>query len=279
MTTIARELTLGYSPCPNDTFIFHALTHGRIALPGFTVREVLDDVETLNRWATQTRLDLTKISYHAYAHLRDDYVALRAGGALGEGVGPLLVARDPDLDLTAATIGIPGRLTTANLLLQLVVPHAVKTVERRYEQLMPAVAGGDLDAALIIHESRFTYAEHGLVAVLDVGQAWEQRTGLPLPLGAILVRRDLGPQVAADVNAALRASLEHAYAHPDESVAYIREHAQELDEAVVRQHIDLYVNRYSLDVGERGEAAVRELFRQAQARGLAPSSDRPLFAP
>lgn len=273
-------LTLGYSPCPNDTFIFHAWVTGLVDGPPVT--EVLDDVETLNGWARTARLDLTKVSYHAYAHLRDDYVALRAGGALGRGVGPLVVARENlGEDLGGRRVAIPGGLTTANLLLHLSQTGPVERVVMRYEQILPAVQRGEVDAGLIIHESRFTYARHGLVACLDVGQWWERATGLPLPLGAIVIRRTLGRDVATAVDTALRESLGHAWQDPGAARDYIVANAVETDPAVVAAHIDLYVNDFSLDVGAEGEAAVTELFARAAARDLIPRQPQgaPLFWP
>jgi 1,4-dihydroxy-6-naphthoate synthase len=267
---------LGYSFCPNDTFIFYALTHDRVPL-GFGVQEVLEDVETLNQWARESRLEMTKISYHAYAHVRDHYVALRSGGALGRGVGPLIVAREHLASLEGKTVATPGALTTAHLLLKLSQPASVQTRIMRYDEIMPAVEQGSVDAGLIIHESRFTYPQHGLVKLLDLGEWWEARTGLPLPLGAILARRDLGLETLQQLDAAVRSSLEYAHDHPTEPKAYIRQHALEMDEAVMQSHIDLYVNEFSLDVGVEGERAVQELFRQAEARGLIPTSSLPLF--
>jgi 1,4-dihydroxy-6-naphthoate synthase len=269
-------VNLGYSFCPNDTFIFYALTHGRSNLP-FEVREILEDVETLNGWALEGKLEMTKISYHAYAHVMDKYVALRSGGALGRGVGPLVVAREPLADLRGKTVASPGRFTTAQLLLTLSQPEGIDTVVMRYDEIMPAVERGEVDAGLIIHESRFTYAQHGLVKLLDLGEWWEGETGLPIPLGAILARRDLEPSVLKQLNAAVRASLEYAYAHPLEPKGYIRQHALEMDDAVMQAHIDLYVNEFSLDVGDAGERAVRELFARASARGLIPTPHLPLF--
>jgi 1,4-dihydroxy-6-naphthoate synthase len=269
-------MDLGYSFCPNDTFIFYALTHGKIPLEG-AVQEVLEDVETLNQWAMTAKLELTKISYHAYAHVMDKYVALRAGGALGRGVGPLIVAKAPLETLSGKTVASPGRLTTAQLLLQLSQPSDVKTVFMRFDQIMPAVERGEVDAGLIIHESRFTYSQHGLVKLLDLGQWWESETGLPLPLGAILARRDLGNKALQTLNAAVRSSLEYAYAHPLEPKAYIRQHANEMDDAVMQKHIDLYVNDFSLDVGLEGERAVQELFARAAAKGLIAAPRLPLF--
>ena len=273
--TESPAINLGYSFCPNDTFIFYALTHGRI--PGESVIEQLEDVETLNQWALSGRLEMTKISYHAYAHVRAQYVALRSGGALGRGVGPLIVAREPLESLVGKTVAIPGAMTTANLMLILSQPEGVKTRVMRYDLIMPAIERGEVDAGLIIHESRFTYQQHGLVKLLDLGQWWEGETGLPLPLGAILARRDLGLEKLRELDRAVRSSLEYAYAHPLEPKAYIRQHALEMEDAVMQAHIDLYVNEFSLDVGEEGERAVTELFARAEARGLIPASSLPLF--
>jgi len=269
-------MQLGYSFCPNDTFIFYALVHGKVAAP-FPIRELLEDVETLNRWAMQGRLPLTKISYAAYGHLRERYVALRSGGALGWGVGPLLVARQALGELAGKKIAIPGRHTTAFLLLSLHTPGFIP-VEMRYDQIMPAVAQGEVDAGLIIHESRFTYHLHGLQKLFDLGEWWENLTGLPLPLGAILARRDLGTDNIRAIERAVRQSLEYAYAHPEETLAYIKKHAQELQDEVIWAHINTYVNSFSLDVGDEGEAAVAELFRRGEAAGLLPTSRLPLFS-
>lgn len=268
-------MQLGYSFCPNDTFIFYALVHGKVASP-FPISEQLEDVETLNRWALAGQLPLTKISYAAYGHLRERYVALRSGGALGRGVGPLLVAKQPLAGLEGKRIAIPGRYTTAFLLLSLHSQGFVP-VEMRYDRIMPAVSQGEVDAGLIIHESRFTYHLHGLQKLLDLGEWWEDLTGLPLPLGAILARRDLGTDTIRAIDRAVRESLEYAYAHPEETVAYIKRHAQELHDEVIWAHIHTYVNSFSLDLGPEGEAAVVELFRRGEAAGLLPASSRPLF--
>lgn len=257
-------LDFGFSPCPNDTFAFHALAHGLVQEP-FAVRPVLDDIEALNRRAHAGELELTKLSFGALASLGGSYVPLRAGAALGRGVGPLVVARadSPAVDLTAAAAGriaIPGRETTAFLLLRLAVGGEVgDVIELRYDQVLAAVASGDADAGLIIHESRFTYADHGLVRVADLGEWWQDETGLPVPLAAICMRADVDPALRGLAEQALRASVEYAFAHPDASASWIREHAQELSPEVCRQHIDLYVNRFSLDIGDEGAAAIEAL--------------------
>jgi 1,4-dihydroxy-6-naphthoate synthase len=268
-----RTLTLGYSPCPNDTFIFHALVHGIVQADGLRFSERLEDVETLNRLAARAELDITKISYGAAPSLLRDYVLLRSGGALGRGCGPLVVARRElsREDLGTARIAIPGRNTTANLLLRLLAPDAQPGTELVYSDIIPAVARGEVDAGLIIHESRFTYPRHGLVKVVDLGEWWEQTTGLPIPLGGIMARRTLGDETIRRIDDAIRRSVEHAFAQPDASRGYVRAHAQEMDDAVARQHIDLYVNRFSVDLGDEGEGAVRELFGRAANAGVLPS--------
>ncbi|HEX2203228.1 MAG TPA: 1,4-dihydroxy-6-naphthoate synthase [Longimicrobium sp.] len=265
-----RTLSLGYSPCPNDTFIFHALVHGLVRAEDLSFEERLEDVETLNQLAARAELDVTKVSYGAIPHLLGDYALLRSGGALGRGCGPLVVARR-SMDAAALAgkrIAIPGRNTTANLLLRLYAPDAAPGVEMVYSAIMPAVARGEVDAGLIIHESRFTYPRHGLAKVVDLGEWWEGATGLPIPLGGILARRALGEATLRAVDDALRRSVEHAFADPAASRPYVRRHAQEMDDAVTRQHIDLYVNRFSADLGEEGERAIHELFARARAAGV-----------
>lgn len=274
-----QQLTLGYSPCPNDTFIFYGLTHGRIQLAGMTLQERLEDVETLNQLALKKALDLTKISYHALGHLRQDYALLRSGGALGRGCGPLVVSRQPASmsQLKGKRIAIPGRLTTANLLLQLYGAGFEQIVEMPFHRIMAAVADGIVDAGVIIHESRFTYRQQGLLPVLDLGQWWEEDTGSPIPLGGILVRRSLGTSCIRQLDAALRDSVIYAQQHPEQPMAYIRQHAQELSDRVIREHIKLYVNEFSVDLGEAGLQAVRILFERAERRGLIPPCDLPLL--
>ncbi len=269
-------MKLGYSFCPNDTFIFYALSHRKVAAE-LGIEEILEDVETLNLWALEGRLPLTKISYAAFGKLRDQYVALRSGGALGRGVGPLLVGLKELDSLEGKKIAVPGINTTAYMLLSLYTKN-FQVVEMRYDQIMPAVANQEVDAGLIIHESRFTFHLHGLTKLLDLGEWWEQETGLPLPLGAILARRDLGEERILKLEQAVRQSLEYAYQHPDEPVEYIRQHAAEIDDEVAWKHINTYVNGFSLDVGEEGEQAVAELFRRGEAAGFLPrSSSKPFL--
>jgi 1,4-dihydroxy-6-naphthoate synthase len=277
MTT---TLTLGYSPCPNDTFIFYALTHGKVRVAGIEFREQLEDVETLNRMALEGRLDITKISYHALGHLREQYVLLRSGSALGRGCGPLIVAKPGTdlIDLNRGVIAIPGMLTTAYLLLRLFDPAIKNITVMNFDRIMDSVSTGVVIAGLIIHESRFTYPLYALEKLLDLGEWWEQYSGLPVPLGGILGKRSLGRDALHSVEAGIRASIRYAHAHPDEVLDYCRNHSQEMDETVMKNHIDLYVNDFSLDLGQEGIDAVRRLFDEAEKRGIFPHSNKPLLA-
>lgn len=255
-----RELTFGYSPCPNDIFAFHALTHGLVDAP-FRVRPVLLDIEELNRRAHAGEFDLTKLSVGAFAAVGDSYRLLRSGAALGEGVGPLVVTRTP-MSLAEAARGrmaIPGRETTAFRLLRLAAPALADVVEMRYDRILRAVADGEADAGLIIHESRFTYHEHGLAKAADLGDWWEHETGLPVPLAGICARADLDDATIAAAERAIRASVQYAFDHPEASREYVRAHAQEMSEEVCASHIRLYVNRHTLDVGEAGLRAIERL--------------------
>lgn len=272
------ELSLGYSPCPNDTFIFDALVHARLDT-GLRFRERLEDVETLNGLARRGEIDVSKVSYGAIPSLLSEYVLLRSGGALGRGCGPLVVAREPMRmrELRTRRIAIPGAWTTAHLLLRLFDPALGHGEERVYSDIMPAVARGEVDAGLIIHESRFTFPEHGLVCLLDLGEWWEAETGLPIPLGGIVARRSLGGATVHAVQTALRRSVEYAFQHPDAGREYVCAHAQEMDEAVIRRHIELYANAFSADVGEQGEAAIRTLFRRGERAGVLPPFSGELF--
>lgn len=276
---MSRQLSLGYSPCPNDTFIFYGLTHSKLNNLAFTVEERLEDVETLNQLALDGSLDLTKISYHALGLLRDDYALLQSGGALGRGCGPLVVStKQTSMDnLRGKRIAIPGKLTTANLLLQLYGEGFDDLLILPFDQIMPALQSGQVEAGVIIHESRFTYQQLGFHEVQDLGVWWEGETGLPIPLGGILAKRSLGGETIRQADRAIRQSLEYAYANPEEPRAYIKQHAQELDDAVINSHIELYVNDFSLDLGEEGIRAVETLLKRAEERGLIPACDKPLI--
>jgi 1,4-dihydroxy-6-naphthoate synthase len=257
-----RELTFGYSPCPNDTYAFHALTHGIVVAP-FRVRPVLIDIEELNRRAQSGEFHLTKLSVGAFAAVGERYRLLRSGAALGHGVGPLVVARTPMtlVEAVAGRVAIPGTETTAYRLLRLAAgePSLPSVVEMRYDRILKAVADGDVDAGLIIHESRFTYADHGLVKVIDLGDWWEKETGLPVPLAGICARADLDDDSRSAAEHAIRASVQYAFDHPDASREYVRAHAQEMSDQVCAQHIALYVNEHSLDIGEDGLRAIERL--------------------
>lgn len=278
-----RTLTLGYSPCPNDTFIFHALVKGLVGSPGLEFQERLEDVETLNYMARSGRLDVTKVSFGVITQVLEDYCLLRSGSALGRGCGPLIVAREPiEMDsLQGKRIAIPGANTTAFLLLKLFDPaFGDNVVPMSFDLIMKAVQEGEVDAGLIIHEGRFTYKGYGLTEVMDMGQWWEETTGKPIPLGGIIARRDLGRETLLNVESLIRESLTHALNcldRPDGPMDYIRQHSQEMADSVIREHIDLYVNEFSLDLGDEGELAVLELFSMAGERGLMQGEAGSLF--
>jgi 1,4-dihydroxy-6-naphthoate synthase len=270
-------LSLGYSPCPNDTFIFYALSHGKTSACGLNFSEpLLADVEQLNQWALAGRLDVTKMSFHAYGHVQDQYCVLAAGSALGRGCGPLLVARSETVitRLSKKRIAIPGKLTTAALLLQLFLPDCCELVPMRFDIIIDAVAGGEVDGGVIIHESRFTYQDKGLVCLQDLGSWWESSFGLPLPLGCIAARRSLGKEKIMAIDRAIRASVDYAFLHPEQCLPYIRSHSQEMDPEVVRSHIGLYVNDFSRDLGGEGFAAIETFLEMGRKAGAVPTSCR-----
>lgn len=265
------SLTLGYSPCPNDTFIFYALVHGKIDTGSLKFKEILLDVETLNQKALSAELDITKVSFHAFGHLRDKYALLRSGGAMGRGCGPLVVARtETGMDaLKGKRIAIPGKLTTALLLLQLYNPAvSVNIVVMPFDKILAAVKDGIVDAGLIIHESRFTYSDYGLFEVIDLGNWWEEETGFPIPLGCIIARKNLGMDLIQNIDILIRRSVEYAFGHREETKDYIKAHSQELADSVIEQHINLYVNEYSMDFGDNGLKAIEEFFRRAEDKGI-----------
>lgn len=255
-----RELTFGYSPCPNDTFAFHALAHALVDAP-FSVKPVLLDIEELNRRAHHGEFDLTKMSVGAFSGVGDRYRLLRSGAALGEGVGPLIVTRTSMsfAEAVRGTVGIPGRETTAYALLRLAAPALGDVVELRYDRILDAVSNGDVNAGLIIHESRFTYQNHGLHKAMDLGDWWKGETGLPVPLAGICAHANLDAETMAAAERAIRASVQYAFDHPDASRAYVQANAQEMSPAVQAQHIALYVNQFSLDIGDEGLRAIERL--------------------
>jgi 1,4-dihydroxy-6-naphthoate synthase len=263
-------LTLGISPCPNDAFVAHAWAH-RLLPDAPDVQVVMADVDVLNQRAARAELDVVKVSYGALPWLLDDYALLPSGGAVGRGCGPLVLTRSPATELAGARVAVPGLRTTAYLLMRLWRSDLGEVVVLPYDAIMPAVVAGEVDAGLVIHESRFTYPDHGLHAAADLGEWWERTTGLPIPLGAILGRRSLGEDLLGQVSATLRSSVEHAWAHPDDSAAWVAQHSQELAPEVVQAHIDLYVTEFTRDLGEAGLAAVRALLSRAADAGLVPA--------
>lgn len=278
----ARRLAFGFSPCPNDTFAFWAAVHGVEVLPGLTLDPVLADIETLNlrALAGDEALPVTKLSLPALARVADRYAVLPAGAALGFGCGPLVVCREGAAlrsldDLASARVAIPGRFTTANLLLATFAPAPRQCVEMPFDRVMPAVAAGDCDAGLVIHEGRFTYAAHGLRELADLGVAWEHATDGPLPLGVIAARRDLDAATFRGLGDLLRRSVVLARREPERPRDYVREHAQELAVDVCARHIALYVNDFSEELGPRGRRAIDELLRRGRASGLLPDGPSP----
>jgi len=277
---MSQKLSIGYSPCPNDTFIFHALVHGLV--PDRTVsfaEPVLADVEQLNLWAMLKKLDVTKLSFHAFGHVLNEYCLLASGSALGRGCGPLIVG-GPQMNmakLQTARIAIPGRFTTAALLLKMFLPGSDNLVEMRFDLIMDAVKTGQVDAGVIIHESRFTYQQEGLICLQDLGEWWENSSGLPIPLGCIVARRSLGQEVVTAIEQGIRASIDYAYDHPDESREYIGAHSQEMADTVVKSHIGLYVNEFSRELGAEGMNAVATFLQRGRDVGALPQTVMPLM--
>ncbi|MFM6954353.1 MAG: menaquinone biosynthesis family protein [Sphingobacteriaceae bacterium] len=277
-----KKLSLGFSPCPNDTFIFDALIHHKIDTEGLEFDVFFDDVETLNRKALQGVLDITKLSFHAFAHVSDRYVLLDAGSALGFGVGPLLISKtaytpEEVKDQPNLTVGIPGRYTTANFLIGIAFPELQNKKELVFSAIEESLLNEELDLGVIIHENRFTYAQKGLYKIVDLGDYWEQQTGMPVPLGGIMVNRNIDVETQYTVNRLIRKSVQYAFEHPEASSDFVCQHAQELEESVRKQHIDLYVNQYSLDLGDLGKKAIRVLFERGRATGLISTSTDHLF--
>jgi len=272
-------ITLGYSPCPNDTFIFDALVHKKIDTEGLDFKVVLADVEELNQKAFNKELGVTKLSYHAYGYLTNDYVLLTSGSALGKGCGPLLVQNSniQSLKLEKARIAIPGKYTTANFLLSIAYPKVENKVEMLFSEIENAVLTNKVDAGLIIHENRFTYQEKGLKKIIDLGEYWEQITRALIPLGGIAIKRTFPIEIQQKINRLIKKSIEYAFANPASPLSYMQQNAQEMDKEVMMQHVGLYVNEYSLDLGKEGRAAVTKMFNLAQEKGVIPKILNSLF--
>ena len=278
------KLTLGFSPCPNDTFIFDALIHHKIDTEGLEFEVFFDDVETLNKKVFRQNLDISKISYHAYAYAVENYVLLNSGSALGFGVGPLLISRNPAYDFNKVLmnceklrVAIPGKYTTANFLLGLAAPNLNNKVLYPFSDIEGALLRGEVDLGLIIHENRFTYQDKGLHKVIDLGDFWEGRTACPIPLGGIVINRRIDLETQYKVDRVLRRSVEYAFENPKSGIDFIKLHAQEMDEAVMYKHIELYVNDFSVDLGEDGRKAIQTLFDQALALKTIPATHQKLF--
>ncbi|MGI4727166.1 MAG: menaquinone biosynthesis family protein [Janthinobacterium lividum] len=279
------KLTLGFSPCPNDTFIFDALIHHKIDTEGLDFEVFFDDVETLNQKAFRGELDITKLSYHAFAYVTDQYVLLDAGSALGFGVGPLLICKNEilldqeylDSQIQNLKIAIPGKYTTANFLLSLAFPEGKNKTEVLFSEIENQVISGEKDLGLIIHENRFTYQDKGLHKIVDLGDFWERETGCAIPLGGIVANRNLPEEIQHKINRVLKKSVEFAFANPKSGLEFIRQHSQEMSEEVMYKHIDLYVNQYSLNLGEEGRKAIRILFDKALQLGVIPEIKNELF--
>ena len=255
--------TLGFSPCPNDTFIFDALVNHKIDTEGIEVNAVLEDVETLNRWALAGKLDITKLSFPAFFQSLDEYTLLDSGSALGKGVGPLLITKNKnqltESEVNHATVALPGKNTTANLLFSFAYPQAVKKQFIIFSGIEDAVLSSKTDLGVIIHENRFTYQQKGLNKVIDLGEYWETKMNAPIPLGGIAIKRTIEPAQAKTINKLIRKSLDYAFAHYPFITDYVKEHSQEMSEDVMRKHIELYVNNYSLQLGNDGRKAIEIL--------------------
>ena len=275
------KLTLGFSPCPNDCFMFDAIVNRRIDLEGLEFAVHLADVEALNAAAMAGHAQITKLSYHAYAYVVQRYVLLDAGSALGNNCGPLLISNrgisPQEVAAGDLRIAIPGRYTTANFLLRIAFPAARNTFEMLFSDIEGALLRDEFDAGVIIHENRFTYEEKGLRRIVDLGEFWERETGAPIPLGGIAINRELPDEVKHAVNRIVRRSVQYAFAHREASLPFVRRHAQEMNDDVMYRHIDLYVNEYSIDLGSEGRRAVEILFERGRAAGLVPNGPTQVF--
>lgn len=273
------KLTLGFSPCPNDTFIFDAMVHGRIDTEGIEFEYFLADVEELNNRAMASMVDITKISFHAYAWVSGNYLILDSGSALGRGNGPLLISKRSfdTSELSSKRIAIPGRYTTANLLFSIAWPDALNKTEFIFSAIEDALLREEVDAGLVIHETRFTYEKRGLIKLADMGEYWENLTGKPIPLGAIVIKRSVPQEIALKVNRILRRSLEYAMNDSTAAYEFVARHAREMDRAVMDSHIKLYVNDFTLNLGKEGKDAVRCLFSIASEKKVIPAVPGEIF--
>lgn len=273
------KIKLGFSTCPNDTFIFDAMVHHKIDCEGLDFDLILTDVEELNKMAEKCTLDVTKISYHAYAYIAENYLILDSGSALGKNNGPLLISKKNYQfnEINNLKIAIPGKLTTANLLFSIAFPDAVNKTEVLFSDIENYLLSEKFDAGLIIHENRFTYERSGLKKIIDLGEFWEQKTGSLIPLGGIIVNRHLQNEVISKVNRVLKRSVEYAFQNPLESLKFIKQYAQEMDETVMYKHINLYVNEYTKNLGTEGRKAINFLYEYSKNLNLIPNIPSKIF--
>jgi len=275
------KLTLGFSPCPNDTFIFDALVNKKIDSEGLEFTVVPEEVETLNQWSFENKLDITKLSFPAFFQNADNYVLLNSGAALGKGVGPLLISKQiiqpSTFNIQQASIALPGKNTTANLLFSFAYPEAKNKTFMRFDKIEDSVLSGNTDLGVIIHENRFTYQQRGLHKVTDLGEYWEEKMNTPIPLGGISIKRSIGRTISLQIDKLIRKSVEFAFNNYPMIPDYVKQHSQEMSEDVMRQHIDLYVNDYTIDLGNDGKKSIESLYKemaaQAQFNFIQSSSD------
>jgi len=273
------KLTLGFSTCPNDTFIFDAMIHGKIDTEGLEFDVVMGDVEELNRGAFAGSIQITKLSYHAYAYVADKYKLLTSGSALGRGNGPLLISKHdfPSEKINGLRVAIPGKYTTANLLFSTFYPDAAGKIEYLFSDIEDAIINGDVDAGVIIHENRFTYQKKGLIKIADLGERWEKLTNSPIPLGGIVIHRGLDNEIQQKVNRVLKRSITYAFDNPDSSYSFVKQFAQEMKDEVMKAHIELYVNDFSVDLGSEGKSAIINLYEKATKNGVISSVPKDIF--
>jgi len=274
-----NKIKIGFSTCPNDTFMFDALVHKKIDTKGLDFDVTLADIEELNNLTKQGKIDVLKTSFHSYAYVSDKYVLLDSGSALGKNNGPILISKYkiyPD-EISDLHIAIPGEKTTANLLLSIAYPNVKKKTEYIFSDIEDVVLSKEVDAGLIIHENRFTYAKKGLKKIIDFGEYWEEKLKSPIPLGGIVIKRSLKYELQLTINKLIRQSIEYAYLHKGSAEKFIKENAQEMNDEVIQKHIDLYVNSYSINLGKKGREAINVLYNKANSLGIIPKMNEQIF--